>query len=94
MLNLDEDISVMIKDSVRPCDKGVLNLKDYMHIKKEIDILIPYLRNAIKSQQNGVNILLYGLPGTGKTEFTKTITNILKTKLFEISYANEYDEPN
>lgn len=92
MLNLDEDISVMIKDSVRPCDKGSLKLKDYEHISKDIDIVIPYLKNAIETKQQGVNILFYGLPGTGKTELAKTISQTLKTKLYEISYADESDE--
>lgn len=92
MLNLDEDISVMIKDSVRPCNKSDLNIEDYTHISKELNILIPYLKNACVSKQSGVNILLYGLPGTGKTELTKTIASILKTELFEISYADEDDE--
>ncbi|HIE34793.1 MAG TPA: AAA family ATPase, partial [Campylobacterales bacterium] len=92
MLNLDEDISEMIKDAVRPCDKSSLNLKDYEHISKDIDIVMPYLKNAIETKAEGVNILFYGLPGTGKTELVKTISQALKTKLFEISYANEDNE--
>ena len=93
MLNLDEDISVMLKDSIKTCDKGDLSLKDYSHISDDIDLLVPYLTNSIKTNQKGVNILLYGLPGTGKTQLAKTIAKSLKTNLFEISYSDCSDEP-
>ena len=92
MLNIDEDVSEMIKDSVRPCSTGSLNIQDYDHISKDIDIVLPYLKNAIESQQKGVNILFYGKPGTGKTELAKTISQTLHTQLFEISYADEDNE--
>ena len=93
MMNLDENISVMIQDSVKTCDKGTLKLKDFKHITKDLDILLPYLSNAIKEKQKGVNILLYGLPGTGKTELVKTLSQSLKTKLYEVSYTDMNDEP-
>jgi len=92
LMNLDEDISVMIKDIVKPCNMSELGLKDYGHLSKDIDILVPYLKNAIKNKKSGVNILFYGLPGTGKTELAKVLSQTLKTELFEISYTDEDDE--
>ncbi len=93
MLNLDEDITEMIKDSVRLSSKATLTIKDYDYIKDNLEILMPFLNRALESRQKGVNILLYGLPGTGKTELSKTIAEILGTKLYEISYANSEGNP-
>jgi len=93
MLGLDEDISVMIKDAVKPCGTSNLLLKDYKHVEKDLDILVPYLTNAVKAKQQGVNILLYGLPGTGKTELTKVLAKKLKVNLFEVSYTDDEDSP-
>ena len=93
MLNLDGHITEMIKDSVKVADKGTLNIEDYSYIKSDLEILMPFLNKALEERQKGVNILLYGLPGTGKTELSKTIANILGTKLYEISYADSDGDP-
>ncbi|EIF51367.1 AAA family ATPase [Sulfurovum sp. AR] len=93
MLSLNEDISVMLKDSVQSCEKSKLTIKDYTHISKDMEILVPYLKKVIATKQCGVNILFYGLPGTGKTELAKVLSSYLKTNLFEVSYTDEDGEP-
>lgn len=93
MLCCDEDIEYMIKDIVFKCQSTDLKLHDFEYLNKEIQIVVPYLNNAIQNNSKGVNILFYGLPGTGKTELTKVIAKELKMGLYEISYSNEDDEP-
>lgn len=93
MFNIESNIEHMIKEIVCECDNTDLILNDFTHLEKELSVLISYLRNAIITNQRGVNILLYGVPGTGKTELTKVIASELKKSLYEISYCDNNDEP-
>jgi len=65
-----------------------LSLNDYPHIKKETTLVKQYLSAAIKKRKKGVNILLYGLPGTGKTELVGALASSLSTELYQISIAD------
>ncbi len=93
MLNIDGDVSDILTGLVTMPDKSSLTLNDYEHISVDVNILLSYLKNAIQTKQKGVNILLYGRPGTGKSELSKVIAKSLNLKLFEISYADESDNP-
>ena len=93
MLNHDNEIMEMVKHSIKPSSKGTLEIEDYSYIKSDLEILLPYLNKALESRQKGVNILLYGLPGTGKTELSKTIAKILGIKLYEVSYSDNDGDP-
>lgn len=93
MMTLDENISEMIRGSVRKCTLPTLSVDDFKHLDKDLNLLVPYLKYTIKEKQKGVNILFYGRPGTGKTELTKALAKTLGTEIYEVSYADEDDEP-
>lgn len=50
-----------------------LQLSDYAHVQADVDLLVAYLRHALANRQAGVNVLLHGPPGTGKTELARLL---------------------
>jgi MoxR-like ATPase len=71
-----------------------LEWSDFDHVAAERDFVTRLLRGAVERQQTGVNILLHGPPGTGKTEFCKTVAARLGLDLFAIGEVDEDgDEP-
>ena len=65
---------------------------DFKHLEKEYAMCVKIIKNAIKNRTKGVNILLYGVPGAGKTEFAKSIVQSAGKLLYEIPYINYDDE--
>lgn len=65
--------------------KSELNWKDFEHLTKERNIALNILTSAIKNHAKGINILLYGSVGTGKTQFAKLIANKAKCDMYSVS---------
>lgn len=60
-----------------------LPLSMYLQLKQEIPLVSALCKSDAK---NGVNIFLYGEPGTGKTSFARSICSSLNKKLYEIQH--------
>lgn len=70
-----------------------LKLQDFPHLALDIEATKAYLGEVLNRREPGVNILFYGLPGTGKTECVKALAADLKSELYEISFSSEDGNP-
>jgi len=68
-----------------------LTRSNFKYIEDEYDYIRTILGNAVKENKPGVNILLYGIPGTGKTEFCKAISKDIGASLYMLSETAEND---
>ena len=62
-----------------------LKRENFDYIADDFDKVSDILINGINTNSKGINILLYGLPGTGKTEIAKTICNRVGLNLYTTS---------
>lgn len=61
-----------------------LNWDDFEHLGTTRDLMADFVSLAIKKRESGINILIWGPPGTGKTEFCKTLAYQIGVKLYSI----------
>ena len=87
------DEAILLSSFLKKTSPANLTLSDFPHLTRDIDALKKYIGNAIKQKETGVNVLIYGVPGTGKTEFIKALSNELGTDLYEIAFSNEDGNP-
>lgn len=76
--------------SVAP--RPTLTRRDYPHLHTSVVDLLAYLKAARERREPGCNVLLYGTPGTGKTELAGVVARALKLTLHAISSSDEDGE--
>ena len=65
-------------------EKATLKPEDYKHLEKELNIVVNILQKAVEKKKKGINILLYGGVGTGKSEFSRLAADAAKIPMYSV----------
>ncbi len=72
----------------RPAKPSELTMSDFKHVGDDMRYLTALLTQATQSKADGVNVLVYGEPGTGKTELAKVVAAAAGCELYEVECAD------
>ena len=70
-----------------------LRLADFPEPSGELALLHRYLHQRIESPREGVNLLLFGPPGTGKTQLARAVCQALGMTVFEVPTEDDDQDP-
>lgn len=87
--NLD-DLSAPLLNVVPPAE---LTAADFIGFEQQTKLASFYLKRTLKQQKAGANILLYGSPGTGKTQYASMLASLAHASLIEVPSQNASREP-
>ena len=87
------DVLQLLRGTIHSAPAAQLQLPDYAHVAPQLDIALPYLRQALQGSQHGVNLYVHGAPGTGKTELARALAQALGCELFEVASEDEDGDP-
>jgi len=83
------DILDMLNDYFHVTSEGTLLKQDFDHINDDVQVIEQYLKRALRDKKVGVNILLYGIAGVGKSQLARILTDSIGAASYEISTSDE-----
>jgi len=82
------DDAAMLHCFLEPALPSTLNLHDFAHIGADVAVLLRYLRQVVAQRRPGVNVLLHGPPGTGKTELARVVAQEIGAALHVVAVGD------
>ena len=86
------DEKILLRHILSAAPAATLTLKDFPD-RMDITMLRRYLGAVIRRRRKGVNILIHGATGTGKTEFVRALAHDLGVALSEVPTEDSSGDP-
>ena len=81
----------LLRHLTRAAPKSTLTLDDFSHVS-DLHLVSRYLKQSVSRRRKGANILIHGEPGTGKTEFVRTLAEASGIVLNEVPNSDSDGE--
>ena len=85
--------TLKLNEMCRLVEDSDLQWEDFVHLQPMLDRVKSYLQKVYAEGQRGVNILLYGEPGTGKTQLSRLIGQSLGCEVYEVPTSDDDGDP-
>lgn len=85
LLKKHDGVESLLQSFFREATPAKLDQGDFSHLAQDLELLCAYLRKVQNKKVSGVNILLYGDPGVGKSEFARLIAKSIGHRLYEVA---------
>ncbi|MFC1499967.1 AAA family ATPase [Candidatus Zixiibacteriota bacterium] len=79
----------MVEGFAQPIPAPILDHTDYRHMAGELGIVSGLLQHAWSSGSKGLNILIYGPPGFGKTQFARVTAGLLEASAYSVPVIDD-----
>jgi transitional endoplasmic reticulum ATPase len=93
LLSAADDLNQLMAAFLEVAPKAKLAGDAFPHLCDETALLSAYLSRACADKVIGVNVLLYGPPGCGKTEYVRYLASKLGKRLFQVRASDDQGRP-
>ncbi|MEI8256849.1 MAG: AAA family ATPase, partial [Deltaproteobacteria bacterium] len=87
------DDESIVRHFIQPAVASSLSLADFPHVATDVAVILRLLDASLRERTPGVNILVHGAPGTGKTELARVIAAKLAGCLYEVNVEDSDGDP-
>lgn len=87
------DAEALIGCFLQRSPRRTLTLANFPHLRRDTAAASGLLRAALNPKIPGTNLLLYGPPGVGKTEYAAVLAEAVGADLYEVNYADDDGDP-
>ena len=87
------DAEALMAHFLKRSPRRTLTLAHFPHLSRDTEAAVGLLRATLRDHIPGTNLLLYGPPGVGKTEYAAALAEAVGAELYEVACATRDGDP-